>query len=206
MTADMDPVNPLIEKITSCEEKFIPLIYRLEVIYKKMDEKYNETANHYGFCCSGCEENCCFTRFYHHTFAEYLYLHKGFETLELGNRGEIQEKALSVCRQTDELDKAGLPVRLLCPLNCEGMCILYEYRPMICRLHGLPHEIIMPGGGEKTGPGCDEFNARCSDKEYLKFDRTLFYTEMAGLEKDFKEAFGISERIRMTVAQMLATL
>jgi len=64
----------------------------------------------------------------------------------------------------------------------------------------------MPDGGIKTGSGCGEFNAHCSDKEYLKFDRTLFYTEMAGLEKDFKEAFGISERIRMTVAQMLATL
>ncbi|MBU2621711.1 MAG: hypothetical protein KKD92_05280 [Proteobacteria bacterium] len=179
---------------------------RLEVIYKKMDEKYNETAINYGFCCGGCEENCCFTRFYHHTFAEYLYLHKGLETLERGNRAEIQERALSVCRQTDELDKAGLPVRLLCPLNYEGMCILYEYRPMICRMHGLPHEIIMPGGGIKTGSGCGEFNAHCSDKEYLKFDRTPFYTEMAGLEKDFKEAFCISERIKMTVAQMLATL
>ncbi|MDP3285892.1 MAG: hypothetical protein Q8M56_15795 [Desulfobacterales bacterium] len=171
-----------------------------------MDEKYNETANYYGFCCKGCEENCCFTRFYHHTFAEYLYLQKGFETLEPENRVEIQEKALSVCRQTNELDKAGLPVRLLCPLNCEEMCILYEYRPMICRLHGLPHEIIMPGGGKKTGRGCDEFNARCSGKEYLKFDRTPFYTEMAGLEKDFKEALGISEKIKMTVAQMLAAL
>jgi len=203
MTVDMDPV---IEKITSCKEKFIPFMYRLEGIYKKMDEKYNETANHYGFCCPGCEDNCCFTRFYHHTFAEYLYLQKGFEKLERGNRGEIQERAFSVCRQMGELDKAGLPVRLLCPLNYEGMCILYEYRPMICRLHGLPHEIIMPGRVKKTGPGCGEFNARCSDKEYLKFDRTLFYTEMAGLEKDFKEAFGISERIRMTVAQMLATL
>ncbi len=202
----MDPMNLVIDKISSCEEKFIPFIYRLEVIYKKMDEKYNETTNYYGFCCGGCEENCCFTRFYHHTFAEYLYLQKGFETLESGNRAEIQERALTVCRQTDELDKAGLPVRLLCPLNYEGMCILYEYRPMICRLHGLPHEIIMPDGGIKMGSGCGEFNAHCSDKEYLKFDRTPFYTEIAVLEKDFKEAFGISERIKMTVAQMLATL
>jgi len=206
MAADMDPVNSVMEKITSCEKKFIPLMCRLEVIYKIMDEKYNETANYYGFCCSGCEDNCCFTRFYHHTFAEYLYLQKGFETLEPGNRAEIQERALSVCRQTDELDKAGLPVRLLCPLNYEGMCILYEFRPMICRLHGLPHEIMMPNGRGKKGPGCGEFNARCSGKEYMQFDRTLFYTEMAGLEKDFKEAFGISGRIKMTVAQMLASL
>lgn len=206
MTADMVLMNPVIEKITSCEEKLIPFMERLEVIYKKMDEKYNETANHYGFYCGGCEENCCFTRFYHHTFAEYLYIKKGFEALERINRAEIKERAISVCRQTDELDRSGLPARLLCPLNYEGMCILYEYRPMICRLHGLPHEIIMPGGVKKTGPGCGEFNARCGDREYFKFDRTPFYTETAGLERDFKEASGISERIKMTVAQMLATL
>ena len=29
----------------------------------------------------------------------------------------------------------------------------------------------------------------------------LFYTEMASLEKEFKAAFGISERIKLTVAQ-----
>jgi Fe-S-cluster containining protein len=202
----MDTVDSLIEKITSGEDKLIPLMRRLEVIYKSMDEKYNDAANHYGFCCGGCEENCCLTRFYHHTFAEYLYLHKGVETLGLGIRAEIRERAVSVCMKTAELDRAGLAVRLLCPLNYEGMCVLYEYRPMICRLHGLPHEIIIPGSGKKTGPGCGEFNARCGGKEYLKFDRTPFYTQMAGLEKDFKEAFGISERIKMTVAQMLATL
>ncbi|RPH50677.1 MAG: hypothetical protein EHM85_09560 [Desulfobacteraceae bacterium] len=199
-------MNPLIEKITSCKEKFIPLMRRVDDIYRKMDQEYNETANYYGFFCGGCEENCCFTRFYHHTFAEYLYLQKGFEMLDPGNRAEIRERAFSVCRKTAELDMSGLPVRLLCPLNYEGMCVLYEYRPMICRLHGLPHEIIMPGSGRKTGPGCGEFNARCSGKAYLKFDRTLFYTDMAGLEKDFKEAFGISERIKMTVAQMIAAL
>jgi len=205
MRSAMAAMIPLIEKIISSKDKFSLLMCRLEVIYKKMDEKYYETANYYGFCCKGCEENCCFTRFYHHTFAEYLYLQKGFETLGSGNRGEIREKALAVCRKTAELDTAGLTVRLLCPINYEGMCVLYEYRPMICRLHGLPHEITIPGKGEITGPGCGEFNTLCGEKEYLKFDRTPFYKEMAGLEKDFKEAFGISERIKMTVAQMLAT-
>ena len=50
-------------------------------LYHKMDRRYDEAARHYGFVCSGCEENCCQTKFYHHTYLEYLYLKEGFNTL-----------------------------------------------------------------------------------------------------------------------------
>jgi len=199
-------MNPVIEKIRSSEEKLAPFMERLEVLYKKMDGKYNEAANYYGFCCGGCEESCCFTRFYHHTFVEYLYILEGFKTLGYGNRVEIGEKALLVCRQTDELEKSGLPVRLLCPLNYEGLCALYSYRPMICRLHGIPHELTIPGKEKAFSPGCGEFMSRFGEKEYVNFDRTPFYAEMASLEKEFKAAFGIPERIKQTVARMLTIL
>ena len=197
-------MNHVIEKIRSGAEKLAPFMGRLEIIYEKMDIKYNETANYYGFCCGGCEDNCCFTRFYHHTFVEYLYILEGFKTLGYGNQAEIGEKALQVCRQTAELEKSGLPVRLLCPLNYEGLCALYSYRPMICRLHGIPHELTIPGREKALSPGCGEFVSRCGEKEYVNFDRTPFYAEMAGLEKEFKAAFCISERIKLTVARMLA--
>jgi Fe-S-cluster containining protein len=198
-------MNPVIDKIISCEEKIIPFIKRLETLYNKMDEKYNETANHYGFHCGGCEDNCCFTRFHHHTFIEYMYILKGFELLGDVNKSEIKEKALLVCEQTAELDKSGMPVSLLCPLNYEGLCALYSYRPMICRLHGIPHELVIPGRDKMTGPGCGEFTSCCGEKEYIVFDRTSFYAEMAGLEKEFKSLFGISEKIKLTVAGMLAS-
>jgi len=197
-------MNPVIEKIRSCEEKLNPFMKRVEILYKKMDEKYSQTATYYGFCCAGCEENCCFTRFYHHTFVEYFYILEGFAMLGDGNQGEIREKALLVCRQTDQLEKSGLPVRLMCPLNYQGLCALYSYRPMICRLHGIPHELTIPGREKVLSPGCGEFMSRCGKKEYVKFDRTPFYTEMAGLEKEFKMAFGLSEKIKLTVARMLA--
>lgn len=199
-------MNPLAEKIISQEEKYSVFLNRLEMLYKKMDDRYNELCRHYGFYCTGCEDNCCFTRFYHHTFAEYLYIKKGLESLGPITRKEIREKAVSICRQTTELDKSGLPVHLLCPLNYEGMCVLYAYRPMICRLHGLPHELFVPGRNNKLNPGCDEFEEKCGGKEYIKFDRTPFYAEMAALERELKKALNISERIKMTIAQMLTTL
>lgn len=194
-----------IERIRTQKEKYIPFLDRLAAIYTKMDAKYNEAADYYGFCCGGCEENCCFTRFYHHTFVEYLYILEGLEKLGIGSQAEIREKALLVCRQTAELERSGQPVRLLCPLNYEGLCALYSYRPMICRLHGIPHELTIPGRERVLSPGCGEFISRCGEKEYVNFDRTPFYAEMAGLEKELKEAFGISERIKLTVARMLVS-
>ncbi len=194
-----------IDRIRIQKEKCVPFLNRLAAIYTKMNAKYNEAANYYGFCCGGCEDNCCFTRFYHHTFVEYLYILEGLETLAYGNKTEIREKALLVCRQTAELERSGLPVRLLCPLNYEGLCALYSYRPMICRLHGIPHELTIPGRERVLSPGCGEFMSRCGEKEYVNFDRTPFYAEMAGLEKEFKAAFSISERIKLTVARMLAS-
>lgn len=198
-------MNLLIEKIRSSEEKLATFMERIEALYKKMDGKYNRAADFYGFCCGGCEDNCCFTRFYHHTFVEYLYILTAFEMLGDGNRAEIRERALLVCKQTAELDKSGLPVRLLCPLNYQGLCALYAYRPMICRLHGIPHELFIPGREKTVGPGCAEFISRCGEKAYISFDRTPFYAEMAGLEKEFKSDFGISEKIKLTVAGMLVS-
>jgi Fe-S-cluster containining protein len=194
-----------IERIRTQKEKYFPFLDRLAAIYTKMDAKYNEAADYYGFCCGGCEENCCFTRFYHHTFVEYLYILEGLEKLGIGSQAEIREKSLLVCRQTAELERSGQPVRLLCPLNYEGLCALYSYRPMICRLHGIPHELTIPGRERVLSPGCGEFMSRCGEKEYVNFDRTPFYAEMAGLEKELKEAFGISERIKLTVARMLVS-
>ncbi len=199
-------MNALIDKIISQEEKYSVFLQRLELIFNKMDNKYNELCEYYGFYCTGCEDNCCFTRFYHHTFAEYLYMKKGLDTLAPANRKEIAQKALSICRQTSELEKSGLPVHLPCPLNYDGMCVLYAYRPMICRLHGIPHELALPGRERKINPGCDEFNAKCGSKKYMKFDRTHLYAELAGLESSMKKELNISERIKMTIAQMISSL
>ena len=47
-----------------------------------MDADYASVSRAYGFTCRGCDENCCRTKFYHHTFLEYLYIKAGFELFE----------------------------------------------------------------------------------------------------------------------------
>lgn len=170
-----------------------------------MDLKYKEAADYYGFHCTGCEDNCCLTRFYHHTLLEYLYIYEGFKALSEHKQNEVKQKAAQVCRQTELADAKGLPVRLMCPLNCDGLCLLYAFRPMICRLFGVPHEMQQSGAETVYRPGCGTFSEQCLAKDYFKFDRTPFFIEMAKLEMELKQTVGIAQKIKLTVADMVVT-
>lgn len=183
---------------------YTPFIDRFKKILASMDLKYKEAADYYGFDCKGCEDNCCFTRFFHHTLLEYLYIMEGYGRLDRAKQVEVKRRALEVCRKTDEDDEKGIPVRVMCPLNFDGLCLMYEYRPMICRLHGIPHELQRPDLRTIYGSGCDIFNEQCHEKKLFKFDRTPFYVEVAELEKGLRQAVGDRQKIKLTVAQMVA--
>ncbi|CAN2041811.1 YkgJ family cysteine cluster protein [Candidatus Magnetomoraceae bacterium gMMP-15] len=187
------------------QKKILSFLENLEKIYEFMDKSYENAALHYGFKCKGCEDNCCFTRFYHHTRIEQFYLIHGFNTLSENQKHEISERAYVVCKKTEKADSIGKKVRLMCPLNFNERCILYQYRPMICRLHGLAHELRPPGRPVQYSPGCDVFTKYCENhvKKYYTFDRTPFYMRMAGLERDLKASLGINEKIKMTVAEII---
>jgi Fe-S-cluster containining protein len=184
---------------------FAPFLMRLKKIYAVMDQKYQEAADYYGFNCKGCEDNCCLTRFYHYTLVEYLYIKEGFHRLENKKQAEVKQRSLSVCQEYDEADIKGTPVKQMCPVNFENLCALYPYRPMICRLHGIPHELQKVGQGILNSPGCGTFALKCHGKTPFKFDRTPFYMQMAVLEKEMKQAAGMTQKIKMTVAQIIVT-
>jgi len=176
---------------------------RLRQIFADMDHKYNAAAAHYGFKCNGCEDNCCLTHFYHHTYLEFLFIREGFGKLRRQRQDELKVKAEAFCCQAAQANKNATTVRLMCPLNDAERCLLYSYRPMICRLHGIPHELQKPGHATIYGPGCGAFDRQCSGRPYYKFDRTPFYFEMARLENELKQAVGLTDRIKLTIAEMI---
>lgn len=178
---------------------------RLKQIYVAMDQAYDTAAGHYGFTCDGCRDNCCRTRFYHHTIIEYICIIEGLERLTPEKLNEVKSRARAVAGRTTRVDDNAAPVRLMCPLNFDERCILYPYRPMICRLHGLPHELRKPGQKTIYGPGCETFDRRCGRTDYFAFDRTPFYLELAKLEQAVKQALGVNEKFKMTVAEMIAS-
>lgn len=174
---------------------------QLAAVYRKMDQAYDRVARAYGFQCRGCEDNCCRSLFFHHTFVEKAYLVHGFRQLPDDQRKEILDRAQAYVRQTFAAGQAPESQKIWCPLNRDGRCILYAFRPMICRLHGLPHELNRPGAAPFRGPGC---NAGRFDT-YVPFDRTPFYAEMAGVEQAFRQRTGKTGRLKETVAQMLVS-
>ncbi len=193
----------LFENVGITSPVYATLIDRLKQIYAAMDHAYHRTADSYGFTCDGCQDNCCRTRFYHHTIIEHVYITEGFHTLTTEKQNEVRVRALAVVDETVRAENSGAAVRLMCPLNFDALCILYPYRPMICRLHGIPHELHKPGQNPVYGPGCETFDCRCGDKGYFKFDRTPFYRDMAALEQEARKTLGLAEKIRMTVAEMI---
>ena len=181
----------------------VALIDRLKQIYAGMDRAYNRAADHYGFVCDGCRDNCCRTRFYHHTIIEYAYLLDGLKTLNSEKQNAVKSRALAVVDEVARVDKSATAIQRLCPLNFDELCILYPYRPMICRLHGIPHELQKPGQNPVYGPACETFDRRCGRKGYFLFDRTPFYRDMAILEQDVRQALGFTGKIKMSVAEMI---
>jgi len=165
-----------------------PFVERLRELQADMDRAWEETAAAAGFVCRGCPDNCCHTLFHHHTLIEWLDLCDGLAGL-----------SPEACREVRRRAAAG---DAPCPLLHEERCRLYRHRPMICRLHGLPHRLQRPDGRVHEGPGCEAFHRRCPTPG-RPLDRTPFYGRMAAIEKELRRAVDFPDRIRLTVAGMI---
>ena len=176
---------------------------RVVAVYAQMDAAYDDAAVHAGFTCTGCEDNCCRTRFRHHTLIEYAYLRQGFLSLAAGARRRIAAEAAVYREALREAESRGASFRYWCPLNREGRCRLYAFRPMICRLHGLPHILHHPVRGVIQGTGCHIFEQAHRQSPLRPLDRSGIYKKLAGLEQAVRLATRFRAPVRMTVADMI---
>ena len=194
------PVNPTLS------DPFMTIfLERLGKLFEAMDRAYAETAAGFGFECRGCESNCCQSRFYHHTHLEYHYLNRGFMTLPVSEAGIIMRRAERACLQASADEGIHAKRRSWCPLSMHGRCLLYPYRPMICRLHGISHEVHLPGRGAVQGRGCDEFLRIARTGDCSPLDRTPYYRQLSELELEFRTAVPVTNKIKLTVAEMIVT-
>lgn len=168
-----------------------------------MDQTWETVAQGYQFICNGCKDNCCNSLFFHHTHIEKAYLAHGFDGLDQNRKKAVTTRARIYIEKVIPDGSNPTALRILCPLIEDNQCLLYSFRPMICRLHGLPHEICTPGKGKIKGLGCKL--GSFDDKPYLKFDRTLFYQQMAQAEMKFRQDFHKTGKIKETIAQMLVS-
>lgn len=175
----------------------------IRTLFDHMDTAWDKIAAQYLFNCTGCADNCCQSLFFHHTHIESAYLRHGLDQLAPDKKQAILGRAKTYCEKT--FDQTGAPksLKLFCPANENGRCLVYDYRPMICRLHGLPHELTRPGFPPVRGPGCSA--GKFNEKPYIKFDRTPFYQQMARIEIVFRRTAHKTGKIKQTIAQILVS-
>jgi len=180
------------------------LIPRLRELYGLIDSAYEEVASRVGFSCRDCDGvTCCTVDLILHTFAEMHYLRWGFNTLDTSRQLEILGRSRSIV-QAKIADPYGKEYRnAVCALNFDGLCSLYEFRPMICRLAGIPHFISRPDGTAVESGGCRRYEDEIRPAYmHLRLDRTGFYRQMAEIEMDAVRAFG-TRTVSRTVAETL---
>ncbi len=134
------------------------IIERYKHLVKKADRVFEETAKKYADCIK-CElhcADCCHAMF--GLFAiEAYYIKKEFDKLDDGvkesalERAKLAEKELRdlEIKLRKEREKGGKTpqqslstLRVRCPLLDEkDECILYEHRPLTCRVYGIPTSI-----------------------------------------------------------------
>jgi len=143
------------------EIDYSPIFKKYEKIVDLVDSAFERVKNQNGDlvrCNSGCSD-CCHALF-DLTLVEAIYINYRFlELLEASKREEIMERAnnadrkiYKIKRQAHKaLEKGENEVKILsdigaervrCPLlNEEELCELYEYRPITCRVYGIPTSI-----------------------------------------------------------------
>lgn len=175
----------------------------LATLYAEIETAYDHVATLLEFSCRECPDNCCDSYFQHHTYIEWAYLKEGFLALPAERQARYQERAQAALALYQEALERGERPQVMCPVNDEGRCGLYQHRLLICRLHGVPASHTSPNGQQHQFPGC----FRCQEltqglANVTTMDRTRFFKSMVSLEQAFLQGRQLP-RVRMTLAEMI---
>ncbi len=181
---------------------------RLATLYSRMDAAYDETTQGLDFTCADCPNNCCVSYFQHHTYIEWAYLWKGLRQLREKDEARIQrylERAEAYVVSARNALSQGLRPTAMCPLNDDGRCGVYDFRLMICRMHGTANILRRPDGTGQRFPGCFRYEEAVQGMENVPcLDRTPLYAELARLEMDYLGGrIRQIPRVDLTLAEML---
>ncbi|MBF0451255.1 MAG: YkgJ family cysteine cluster protein [Candidatus Magnetomorum sp.] len=145
----------------------IPFYQQYEQLVSHVDTVFNQMKNNYPDCITchaGCSD-CCYALF-DLTLIEAMYIHDKFLSLVdenqrkrlVDNAGAVDRKIHFIKRKAFKASQEGRDEKdimqdiarekIQCPLlNEKDQCLLYDHRPITCRIYGLPTAI---GGASHT--------------------------------------------------------
>lgn len=179
---------------------------KLASLYEEMQADYSACANTLGLTCDNCDQNCCTSYFQHHTHLEWAYLMQGLSMLPDALRTEYLSRAERYVHGTREALANGSRPAIMCPLNDDGRCGVYDHRLMICRLHGVPNRLRYPNGKTVGFPGCYRSQELCEGSDSFPIlDRTRLYTRLMELEVQYVGIKRLQSlpRVDLTLAEMI---
>ncbi|KJS00107.1 MAG: hypothetical protein VR65_14515 [Desulfobulbaceae bacterium BRH_c16a] len=186
----------------------VPLVHELEEIYRKLQLEYERVAGELSFSCTGCPDNCCDSFFLHHTYAEWAYLWRGIRQLDPFRQEELVARSRTWLEQCEKAEREGDRPQVMCPLNEDGRCVLYEHRLLVCRTHGVPASLIRPDGQTMSFPGCFRCQELVAGRSPAgpapHVERTPLLRQLALLESRLLEnKRHLVPKVRLTIAEML---
>jgi Fe-S-cluster containining protein len=154
-------------------EQFKPFFEQYEVLSESVERAFESVKNQFSDCvkCKPFCADCCYAVF-DLTFIEALYINERFRNKYNGERLNILlERCNKIDRKLYKLKKSAYKAvesgkeekeilhemaetRIRCPmLNDAEMCEIYDFRPLTCKLYGIPTAI----GGQGYTCGLSEF-------------------------------------------------
>jgi hypothetical protein len=181
------------------------IVEQIADLYRDMEDAYDRTAKDLNFSCSGCPDNCCDSYFLHHTYTEWAYLWLGLKALASSQLQTINAKASLYVVETEAALARGERPIVMCPLNEDGLCTLYSYRMMLCRLHGVPATLTRPDGQKLVFPGCFSCQEQMPHESPIPpLDRTRFLQRLVTLEIGLLGSRRMTApKVKLTIAQMI---
>ena len=184
------------------------LVRELEEIYSMLQQEYSRVAKELDFSCDGCPDNCCDSYFLHYTYAEWAYLWRGVKQLPQEKQQQLIDRARSYIQECEKALSRDTRPQVMCPLNEQGLCLLYKHRLLVCRTHGVPATMTRPDGRTLRFPGCfrcqEIVEGRPGETAAPHVERTPLLQRLARLEGDLLDSRRhLLPKIRMTIAEML---
>ena len=173
---------------------YVEMLHNYRSLVAKVDELCRGIHSEYGdsiFCREGCD-SCC----------RHISL---FPVEAVALAAALHELSPEKSDQIRKL--AGAASAEACPLLNNGRCLLYEYRPIICRTHGLP--LLTNREGEKALDFCpSNFKGIASFTATAVLNLDILNATLASINAVFVTSFDEStplpkERLSMADALLL---